>query len=335
MTGGRERWTERVAAAMRAAGASLNTWLFYAGGADRFVTDYPLSGAPVMNALFTGARGMYNSTGDFYQEPMELIAAEYSWNVRSDGFHRIPATNEEARALLRDYAYGENKPAEVFGPGGLYERSCRLLYGVAAGKIMAAYYRLSVELPETRLNAQADARPQTYLPLTWDRMYAVPSHWRHLVQDSHTWGKEIHDETFASAVARMKLTRTELHRRLARRWGLLAGMNAKATSLVYDAIKADPRPEAREDLEFLASLLGAYQPLCGALTEYHQALSVKFADGKPGPRLDRAATLAQEAAQLAKARFPEPIDPVGGEVGGLRNFSARLVAAISVMQNGN
>ena len=82
---------------MRSAGSTLNIFLFFAGGADRFITDYPLTGAPAMNALFAGARSMYNASGDFYQEPMELINAEYSWNIRSTGFFKIPVTPTERR----------------------------------------------------------------------------------------------------------------------------------------------------------------------------------------------------------------------------------------------
>ncbi len=329
---GGERWTERFSTAMKSAGLNLNIFLFYAGGADRFVSDYPLSGAPAMNALFAGARGIYNATGDFYQEPMELIAAEYSWNVRSDGFFRVPSTYDEGRTLLRQYAFDENQPPEIFGRDALYERACRLLYGDAAGRIMAEYYRLSTYLPEGPTTAAPNATPMTYLPMTWDRIYAAPSHWRHLVHDSHTWGKEIVDEAFGAAIVRMQLSRGELHHRLARRWRLAADLNRKGSALVKNALAANPRAEAREDLEFLSRLLDTYQPLIEALAEYHQALYAKFTSGQPAPRFDRVAQLAQEAARKAKARFPEPIDPVGGEIGGLRSFSARLVQAIAEMR---
>lgn len=326
---GGERWTERLAAAMRSAGLTLNTFLFYAGGADRFVSDYPLSGAPAMNALFEGARGIYNATGDFYQEPMELIAAEYSWNVRSDGFFCVPATYDEARVLLRKYAFEENEPKEIFGSGKLYERSCELLYGKNAGKIMADYYRLSTWLPEA---PASDERAQQYLPLTWDRMYAAPSHWRHLVQDSHTWGRQITDETFAAAVTRMQLSRGELHRRLARRWSLLSGLNRKASASIASALAADPLPASRDDLTFLGALLSVYQPFIDALAEYHGGLHAKFTFGKSAPQFDRAAALARQANRAAADRFPQPIDPVGGEIGGLRGFSAKLVQAVDAMK---
>jgi hypothetical protein len=39
---------------------------------------------------FAGSRTIYNATGDAYREPMELLAAQYSWNMRGDGFFRNP-----------------------------------------------------------------------------------------------------------------------------------------------------------------------------------------------------------------------------------------------------
>ena len=83
---GGTRWTEEFNAVMRAAGLSHGIFLYFAGGADDWVTDYPLTGVPAMNEVFRGARTIYNETGDFYREPMQLVAAEYSWNRRSTGF---------------------------------------------------------------------------------------------------------------------------------------------------------------------------------------------------------------------------------------------------------
>jgi hypothetical protein len=320
---GGERFTERFAAMTQSAGLNLNTFLFYAGGADRFVSDYPLSGAPAMNALFLGARGIYNATGDFYQEPMELIAAEFSWNARAPGF-RIPVNYTEAQSLLRSYAYMPDEPRELFASGGLYERVCEHLYGPKAGPLMARYYRLSAELPENGASLPKEGRPMTNVPLTWDRVYAAPSHWRHLIQDSHTWGEQIVDETFAAAVERMKLGRPELHKRLARRWRIASDLNRRGAALIGEALSANPLATAREDLEFLKRLLTVYQPVCEALAEYHLVL-----EGAGSGQITKAYELADRARQMALREFPEPIDPVGGEVGALRSLSTKLVSEIA------
>ena len=132
----------------------------------------------------------------------------------------------------------------------------------------------------------------------------------------------------------MQLSRGELHRRLARRWSLLSSLNGKASASAASALAADPLPASRDDLKFLSTLLGAYQPLIDALAEYHRALHAKFTPGKSALRFDRAAKLAREASRAAAVHFPQPIDPVGGEIGDLRAFSARLVQAIDTMQDG-
>ncbi len=332
---GGERWTERVASVMASAGLKLNTFLFFAGGADRFITDYPLTGTPAMNALFKGARGIYNASGDFYQEPMELINAEYSWNTRPNGFSQVPATYQEGRQILAKDAYRENEPREIFGPGGLYERVCKMLYGAQAGPIMAEYYRLSKELPELpEQSAQADSleRPMSWLPLTWDRAYAAPSHWRHLIQDSFSWGTEINDETYTAALKRMKLEPGELHRRLMRRWQIGAELNRQGGALVDKALMANPRPETRTDLEFLLRLLKVYQPLTESLAEYHACLYARLTVGQPRANYARAFTLAATAEREARLTFPNPIDPVGGEIGTLRALTVQLKRAIQDMQ---
>ena len=330
---GGERWTERFASVMASAGLKLNTFLFFAGGADRFITDYPLTGTPSMNALFQGARGIYNASGDFYQEPMELINAEYSWNVQSTGTSRVPFTYDEGRRMLATYAYQQNQPPEIFAPGKLYDRVCNLLYGSKAGPIMADYYRLSREVAEHPASPSSLERPMTYLPLTWDRAYAAPSHWRHLVQDSFSWGTAITDETYSAALARMHLTPGELHRRLMRRWTISSELNREGTTLVAKAIESEPRPEARGDLEFLLRLLRAYQPLTDALAEYHRYLYARLTPGQSPGNLESAYGLAVTAERQARADFPEPVDPVGGEIGTLRAFTARLTTAIATMKS--
>ena len=172
----------------------------------------------------------------------------------------------------------------------------------------------------------------TWLPLTWDRAYAAPSHWRHLIQDSFSWGPSIDDETYAAALRRMNLERGELHRRLMRRWQILGDLNRQGSVLVEKALKANPNPEARTDLEFLRRLLNTYQPLLEALAEYHIQLYARFTPGQPRGTLARAASLAATAEREARLAFPNPIDPVGGEIGTLRALTVRLKAAIQEME---
>lgn len=325
---GGERFTEQFASAMRDAGSPMRVFMFFAGGADRFYTDYPLSGAPALNALFLGSRGIYNTSGDFYQEPMELINAEFSWNARAKGF-RVPRDYAESQQLVRSYMYEENQPADIFGPGELYDLACQRLYGRRAAPLMAKYYRLFTMLPEDPVKSPSTGRPMTYVPLTWDRAYAAPSHWRRLVQDSMTWGARIDDEVYLAALQRMGIERGELHRRMSRRWGLVSGLNRDALALLDSAIQAGPQPESLEDLRFLKTLLTVYQPLFDSLAAFHDAWHARLSGRVPDREgVDAALRLASLAHQLAEREFPRPVDPVGGEIGALLRLSGQLKRSI-------
>jgi hypothetical protein len=127
----------------------------------------------------------------------------------------------------------------------------------------------------------------------------------------------------------MNLDGVELHRRLARRWRICADLNRRGEAKVEEALAAGPIPEAREDLQFPNRLLAAYQPLMEALAEYHEGRSAGLASGQPRPHFGRAADLAAQADRQARLAFPQPVDPVGGEIGALRTLTARLVKAIA------
>jgi hypothetical protein len=274
---------------------------------------------------------MYNFSGDPYSEPMELINAEYDWNVHSTGFYRIPQTFADATEMRRRFMV-EDEPKELLASDGLFHTACDLLYGPKAGPIMAEYYLANTSIldaPEAQLRGNGGSG--TYLPMSWNRAYAMPQHWRHLALDSKTWGKEITNETYAAGVARLKISREELHRRLAHRWSIGAEMNKKGAALIARALDSGPLPESVDDLRFLQTSFRVCQPLAEALEQFHFALCLRFA-GSNGPNqagaLKIALAKAKEAQQLAAEAFPHPIDPVGAEVGSLRKTTVRLVQSI-------
>ena len=337
---GGSRWTDSFNSVMRRAGLNLGMFLFFAGGADNYITDYPFAGTPALNAMFQGARTIYNFTGDFYVEPMELISAEYSWNVRSTGFYREPRTYPEALETWRRFMFDENEPSELLAPSGLFRTACSLLYGPKAGTVMAEYYRTSASIvdvrqseamPRSRLDRTGGGTDRTYLPMTWDRAYPIPSHWRHLGLDSKTWGAEIDNQAYARGMESLKLTREELHRRLAHRWKVVAELNRKGAAFINRALASEPLPEAVEDLRFLQTSCQVYQPLLESLEQFHSALYLHFA-GRESAQwqsgLQIALGKAKEAQQLGAENFPKPLDPTGGEVGALRTHAHRLVESI-------
>lgn len=328
---GGPKWTDSFNTVMRDAGLHLGIFLFFLGGADNYTTDYPFAGTPSMNAMFEGARSLYNFSGDPYSEPMELINAEYDWNVHSAGFYRIPRTFAEATEMRRRFMV-DDEPKELLAPDGLFHSACDLLYGPKAGPIMAEYYLANTSIldaPEAQVRGNGGSG--TYLPMTWNRAYAMPQHWRHLALDSKTWAREITNETYAAGVAKLNISREELHRRLAHRWSIGAEMNRKGAAFVARALDSGPLPESVDDLRFLQTSFRACQPLLEALEQFHTALRLHFAE-RDGPEeagaLKVALAKAKEARQLAAGAFPHPIDPVGAEVGSLRKTTVRLVQSI-------
>src|SRR5262249_55593072 len=128
------------------------------------------------------------------------------------------------------------------------------------------------------------------------------------------------------------------HRRLSRRWRIVADLNAKGAQFIERALRSNPLPGAQDDLRFLETIFRVYQPFSEALAEYHAGLEQYFSAVKDKARIkqdfEHALAKARPAHELATRAFPSPIDPVGGEVGLIRIYSTRLVEAIEDMLRG-
>ena len=355
-------------------GIHVGSFVYFAGGAEHFYTDYPLTGTSALTAIYYGATGMYYSTGNFYEKPLEVINAEYSWNRHSTGFFRDPKTYGDAMHLNLAYVFAKNYPPEIFGTGGIFERACELLYGPKAGGIMQSYYKESRWVPETEpenselkalkwyldfsalptpshyevsswVPSATSAIPKEltvpegdYLPLMWNRVYAVPERGKDLLFDSKTWNQEIDDRIYAAYLAPLHIDAQELHRRLARRWVIMAQLNDKGQQYVDQALKEDPRPSSRPGLEFLKLKMEVDQPLLEALANFHHGMRRYYSaptDNAFREDLRKALSDAKQAEQLSAKAFPHPIDPVGGsqpygpsEVEGIQTFSKLLVQSI-------
>jgi hypothetical protein len=312
----------------------VGIYVYYASGSYGLFSDYPVSGGPALNAAFKGARTIYNTSGNFYWAPMEIVNAEYGWNVRSTGFYDDPFTSGDGWRAWHRYIHQVNGPEQISGRGGIYARACDLLYGPKAGPIMAQYYMESVWLPDVAVKEPEGWNQYvnrfTYLPETWNRMYAVPMHYAHLMHDSNTWRLE---SSSPPVVGGVKLDRKELHRRLARRWRLMAGLNAKGADYIRRALAAGPLPDAVDDLRFLETSFRVYQPWIEALADFHSGLDLYLSTprqpDRAGEQFAAALRKAREAQRLAAQAFPSSVDPAGGgEVGAVRFYIDRLVQAV-------
>jgi len=354
---GESTWISTFNALMTKQGSHIGSYVFFAGGAEYFYSDYPLSGTPSLNSMFYGATGIYNTSGNFYNEPMELVNAEYSWNRHSDGFFREPLTFGDAMGLNLKYIYAKNQPSELFGSDGIYGRALELLYGPKAAAAMKIYYDTSAWVPDngtsdtgvssgakylrsshvlpdplTAAQEQEISAKGDYLPMMWNRAYAVPQYWRDLEIDSLSWEPAIRDEAYAADMARLHIDIRELHRRLAHQWEVLSGLNLKGASEVAAALEATPLADSVPGLQFLMTNFKVDQPLLEALASYHRAMAALLASpsdkGIAEKNLRMALSDARRARDLAAHEYPHPIDPSHGEVGTIRDYSARLVQSI-------
>jgi hypothetical protein len=169
--------------------------------------------------------------------------------------------------------------------------------------------------------------------MTFNHAFGIPEHWRHLGLDSKTWGAEITNEAYVSSMEKLGIGREELHRRQAHRWAIVAEMNRKGAGYIDQALGASPLTQSIDDLRFLQTSFRVYQPLAEALQQFHAALDLHFGN-KNGTEvksaLQAALVKAKEAQGLADRSFPQPLDPVGGEVGSLRKHAHRLVESIEM-----
>lgn len=300
-------WTSAFEAAQRRAGVDLGLYLFLCGGADRYINDYPLVATPAMNVHWLGARGVYNFSGDSYQEPQLLLNAEYDWNATSRGYVRDARTHSEARRVWHELAHQESSPEEIFGDQGFLGRACRRLYGPAAGAIMARYFRESRALP-------ADwGKDRGFLPSKDARIHAPPLLSRRLSRDASHWKAESID----------------VHRKLQLYWDLSLDVTRSGEALLKQALEAGASDVVRNDLDFLLKSADVAITTCRALAELHGALAdPENAEG----RLERAQDAADRASTLAAEYFPDVVDPAGAEVGSLKKQIDALRSALRKLQ---
>jgi hypothetical protein len=333
-------WTEAFNAAMREAGLNLGSILFFITGGDHWLNDYPFVGAGSLDHLFLGARAILHDNGNAYQEPLQLLNAEYTWNTRSTGYAPRPETYVQTWELWIGLCENDVRPDEIYGPGGLLQRACGLLYGEAAAGSMAKYFSTFRSLHEQAsgregLETEQDAAPerQSYLPMTPNKVHAVPVLWRALALDSKTWGADIDNERMVTEMARLKIDRLELHRRLMRRWTLTEEMLAAGERLVREAIGTTRSQDVREELQFLLDAARIKIPLAKALAALHGAILAKMGPASSLRQvevllgLEDALEHANEAAALAAAHYPSIVDPVG-EAGAVKTYIGRLAEAI-------
>jgi hypothetical protein len=152
----------------------------------------------------------------------------------------------------------ENMPEGVFGSKGLFARACARVYGARAGDLLARYFDYS------------EKRAAGELPDFYPRqIHATSVLWRYLEDDRLYWGAEP-SVVEQQALARLKLDRAGLQRRLAELWRQTAAVNETAGEFLIAAAEAgDLREDARQDLARLRLCNEAGRRAARLLSAYH------------------------------------------------------------------
>lgn len=221
----------------------------YFYGGDGFTSSYPFLATPVMNRYFQGAHIIMPGNGDGYQEPQQLLHAEYSWNPHGSAFHVEPMapTREAWKQRYRDLCTTRATIPAISGKGGFLDVACTRLYGPKAGAKVAEIYRmlgrnsLKSVFPEGFQRTAYD-RPPVFLPLG-NKLAPVSI----FSNAGVVWKLEFG----ADSVAKV--------RNLARAYRQMIGLNRRAEKLAQRAAGECGAPETAADLFWLAGTLS-----CGA-----------------------------------------------------------------------
>ena len=119
----------------------LSIVLFSSG--DGFYNSLPFTADPSCAKYFRGVDTVVTGFGNAFQEPRQVMAAEYLWNPIGTRFPvEYPEESFEAfMAFYRKLSHGLLLPDSVFGTDGLLPLICRKLYGDEAGAVLEPFLR--------------------------------------------------------------------------------------------------------------------------------------------------------------------------------------------------
>lgn len=316
-----EPWIPAFMERMASRGLSDKSFMFFLGGADQYsggVFNYPYAATPVINGIFEGAEAIYNFSGGVHQEPLQVVNAEFSWNVEAPG-HQRPKTFETTLAAWNRLRSNQELPEEVFGPGGLFEEACVRIYGAKTGKLMAGFFNFFEPLGDDEIPA--------FYPR---KVYPNTVFWRLFQADSAYWGsgsagsRSREDTEDAATEIRIRgRVRTYsaqdyalLQQRIAAFWRQLADVNRKGKQMVTEALDAgDVREDAVPDLRHLERCLEVGIRFGGLLASYHDAIG----SGVTGPdgqgRIKEILTGIERVWTYLDDSFSlDTVDPKGGDL---------------------
>ncbi len=113
-------------------------------GGDGFYTDKLFFASSILNYMLKGTQALITCSGNSFQEPLQLLNAEYMWNCENSSFFNLkdaPTEYEEFLKFYKDCRHTKFRPEEIFSDGGMLDIICEKLYGENA-QVMAKLFKL-------------------------------------------------------------------------------------------------------------------------------------------------------------------------------------------------
>lgn len=286
---------------------------FFTGG-DGFYDDKLISTTSALMFIGKGVTGTGIQSGNAFQEPQQLINAEYMWNTENSGFYNLdpkPQNQEEYLKTFDDFLNSRIVPEGIYGEGGMIDVICDKIYGSKIGSKMAELFKLRGKNGEQPVPCASSVDIYTnftkiVFPMRWDR-----------------------EDITIEEISKMTERFCQCHI-----------VTSKAYDIMKEVVATFDGDEARmTDLVWLCECFEMGTKLTGMLHEYmliYSELHPSFAEGKE-VRADLADAINALRTKIADyiawvdASPRKPIDKFGGSLVRRRSMGEQLDYWTSIM----
>jgi hypothetical protein len=304
-----QSWVDAYTQRMASEGLNADTFLFFLGGADHYTRgsfNYPFVATAAMNGIFKGATALYNFSGGHHQEPLQMLNAEFAWNIHAPEY-RLPTTYEETKQTWESLMYLRTLPEGIFSTNGFLGHACRRLYGNTAGECVHRYF--------TAYLTQPCVSDELLVPTLPEKLFPLSTLWRILALDQPYWEPQADNPAVGQLLERLRITYAEWQQRLGRVWALYAEITTKGQQHVNEAMSCpDLREDAREDLEYLSRCLEVGKHFADLLSHYHEMLSHDTSDPAFATSLQMSEESSRRLSACLDTNFTfDTVCPLGGD----------------------
>jgi len=305
-----QHWIPTYKERLKSAGLNPNVFLFFFSGATQYSSssfNYPFVGTSALSGIFHGATAIYYFNGGVHQEPLQLLNAEFAWNIQAPG-HLRPTRYQETKDAWESLMSLASLPQEIFSADGFLTQACQQLYGPEAAGPMRHYFTESLAQPRSGEDLLVPVLPEKLFPISTLRGFLEVAK-RYWSQQSSGTAQRI--------LQKLKITDAEWHKRLSRIWSVQAEITSKGKDRVSQALTSSSskiEKGAREDLEYLAKSLQVGKLFLELLSGYHEMLSYDTKDPKFAASVSESEERLRRVNDYLLANFSfDTVCPTGGD----------------------